>query len=151
MPKQLPPNKALLGFEPFIGTWDTTGTHGMLPGTMVKGRTSFEWHESGAFIVVKSTVDDERFPSEAVAMIGSDDVLGTYAMLYYDARGVSRIQNVSLEGATLRWSRDAPAFSQRYVLTLSEDHQTIVGKGEISKDGTTWEKDLDQDYTKVTV
>ncbi len=147
--KHFTPNKALKAFEPFIGVWDTEVEHGMIPETTLHGRTSFEWHESGMFIIVRSSIEDDRFP-DGVTIIGSDDVLGTYSMIYYDERGVSRIQKVTIGDNVLRWWRDAPDFSQRYSLTISPDHQSIVGKGELSKDGVKWEKDLDLNYTKVT-
>jgi hypothetical protein len=141
-------NKALQVFEPWIGQWDTVGIHGILSDTTLHGRTSFQWHESGAFVLMRSSIDDPRFP-DGIAIIGSDDSLHKYSMLYYDERGVSRIQDVTMEGNVLRWSRNAPGFSQRYALALSEDKQTIIGKGELSKDGSTWEKDLDLDYTRA--
>lgn len=47
------------------------------------------------------------------------------------------------------WWRNAPGFSQRFTGTLAEDGRTIAGKGELSKDGMTWEKDLELTYTRT--
>jgi hypothetical protein len=44
--------------------------------------------------------------------------------------------------------RNAPNFSQRYTWTFEDNGNTIIGKGELSKDGTTWEKDLDLTFTR---
>jgi hypothetical protein len=33
-------------------------------------------------------------------------------------------------------------------MTIADDGGTIVGKGELSKDGVSWEKDLDLTYTR---
>ncbi len=70
-------------------------------------------------------------------------------MLYFDARGVSRKQVVTFEGEMLRRWRYAPGFSQRYNFSLSKDRNTMIGKGELSVDDTTWEDDLNLTYTKI--
>jgi hypothetical protein len=103
----------------------------------------------GGLIRMDSRIHEDVGVPVGVAIIGSDDVLGTYVMVYFDARGVSRIQQVSVEGNVLRWWRDAPGFSQRYSLTIAEDGRTMVGKGELCTDGSTWEQDLDLTYTRV--
>jgi hypothetical protein len=49
----------------------------------------------------------------------------------------------------LKWWRNAPDFSQRFTGTIVDDGRTMIGKGELSKDGKAWEKDLDLTYTRV--
>src|SRR5438132_7377695 len=83
------PNPALDPLRPLIGQWRTTGTHPLVPGTTFHGRTSFEWYDGGAFVVMRSEIDEPEIPS-AVAVIGSDDAAGTCTMLYFDERGISR-------------------------------------------------------------
>jgi hypothetical protein len=95
-----------------------------------------------------SEIDDPRFPT-SVAIFGSDDTRGEYFMLSFDERGVSRKHDLSFKNNVLKWWRNAPEFSQRYTWTLVDDGNTIIGKGEISKDGLSWEKDLDLTYTRV--
>ena len=150
VPENFPSNNALKAFEPIIGVWNTVGTHPMISDTTLHGRTSFDWHEAGAFIIMHSSIEESGVPT-GVAIIGGDEMLGTYSMIYFDERGVSRICHVSMQSNIFRWWRDAPGFHQRYSLTVSEDQQSIVGKGELSKDGSNWEKDLDLDYTKANV
>jgi hypothetical protein len=70
-------------------------------------------------------------------------------MLYFDERGVSRKFEVTLRDNVWKWWRDAPGFSQRYQGAIVEGGDTIIGKGELSKDGSTWEKDLDLTYKRV--
>ena len=70
-------------------------------------------------------------------------------MLYFDERKVSRKYEVSIENNVVKWWRNAPGFSQRYSLTITDDGNTIIGKGELCEDGTTWKKDLDQTYTRI--
>jgi hypothetical protein len=148
MQKASIPNPALKRFGVLIGTWNTTGTHGLVPDTILHGRTSFEWLENGAFLMMRSEIDDPRFPS-AIAIIGSDDSEEEYYMLTFDERGVSRKHQVTLHDNIWKWWRNAPDFSQRYEGSIVDDGHTIIGKGELSKDGFSWEKDLDLTYKRV--
>jgi hypothetical protein len=135
-----------------IGNWDTTGTHGLVPDTILHGRTSFEWLENGAFLLMRSEIEDPRFPS-AVAIIGSDAAQdgaeAEYYMLIFDERGVSRKYEVTLENNVWKWWRNAPGFLQRYEGIIGDEGNSIVGKGELSKDGLSWEKDLDLTYKRA--
>jgi hypothetical protein len=141
------PNPALAPLARLVGSWTTTGSHGMMPGTELHGRSIVEWIEGGAFLRMQSEVDHPQFPT-GIAIIGSDDATGQLFMSYFDERGVSRRYEMSMHGDVWRWWRDAPGMSQRYVYTISDDARTMVGKGELSKDGKTWEKDLDLTYTR---
>jgi hypothetical protein len=143
------PNPALAPFSVLIGEWTTVGTHGLVPDTTFHGRTSFQWLEGGAFLMMQSEIDEPDIPS-GIAIFGSDDELGTYFMLYFDERGVSRRYDVSLHDTGLTWWRTAPGFSQRNTLTIVDEGRTIIGNGEISKDDVSWEQDLNLTYTRVT-
>jgi hypothetical protein len=70
-------------------------------------------------------------------------------MLYYDERGVSRIYEMTVEGSIWRMWRNAPDFMQRMTGNISDDRNTITVHGELSKDGSNWEQDLDLIYTRV--
>ena len=142
------PNPALQPFRVLIGKWNTTGTHGLMPDTILHGRTSFEWLEGGAFLMIRSEIDDPRFPS-GIAIIGSDDTEEEYYMLTFDERGVSRKYEVTLRDNLWKWWRNAPGFSQRYTGTIVDGGNTIIGKGELSRDGSSWERDLDLTYKRV--
>jgi len=89
------PNPALKPFSILIGNWITTGTHGLTGDTILHGRTSFEWLEKGAFLMMRTVIDDPHFPS-TVAIFGSDDSEKEYYMLTFDERGVSRKYEVTL-------------------------------------------------------
>jgi hypothetical protein len=142
------PNPALKPFSVLIGNWKTTGTHGQLPDTTLHGHTSFEWLEHGAFLLMRSTVDDPRVP-RTIAIIGSDDAEAECYMLTFDERGVSRKYEVSLANNRWKWWRNAQGFQQRYEALIQEDGNTMIGRGELSKDGVSWEKDLDLTYQRV--
>lgn len=142
------PNPALQSLNAFIGEWKTIGTHPKLPGVTLHGYTSFKWIEGGAFLVMHSTNDDGKIPA-GISIFGSDDTKGEFFMLYFDERQVSRKCDVMIEDNVLKWWRNAPEFSQRYSFMLADDGNTIISKGEMSKDGTTWEQDLDVTYTRT--
>jgi hypothetical protein len=142
------PNPALAPFGVLIGVWNTSGTHPGIPNTILHGRTSFEWLEGGAFLMMRSEIDEPGVPS-GIAIFGSDDSEQEYSMLYFDERGVSRKYEVSLRDNFWKWWRNAPGFHQRYEGTIVDGGNTIIGRGELSKDGLSWEKDLDQTYKRV--
>src|SRR5689334_8917834 len=96
------PNPVLAPFSVLVGTWTTTGTHLLIPDTILHGRTSFEWLENGAFLTMRSEIDEPGIPS-GIAVIGSDDVANEFFMLYFDERGVSRKYEMSLQDNVWKW------------------------------------------------
>jgi hypothetical protein len=142
------PNPALRPFGILIGEWKTIGTHPLLPNATFHGHTSFKWMEGGAFIIMHTKFKEEVIPS-GIAIFGSDDATGECFMLYSDERKISRKYDVSFQNNVLKWWRNAPGFSQRYTWTITNKGQTIIGKGELSKDGLAWEKDFGQTFTRV--
>ena len=142
------PNPALKSFQALVGEWHSTGKHPQVPGKTFHGRTSFGWHEGGAFLIMHSEIDEPEIPS-AVAVIGSDDAAGSYFMLYFDERGVSRKYDVSMTGNVLTWRREEPSLSQRATTTVDADRTTMTMKGEVSRDGGPWEDDLSLTYVRA--
>lgn len=133
-----------------VGEWTTVGTHPLLPDRTFHGRTTFTWLESGAFLLVRMHIDEPEIP-DGVAILGTDDATpDAGAMLYFDVRNVSREYRWTMSRNVFSWSRDAPGFSQRMVLTIAEDGQTIEARGEMSRDGQPWEPDLHLSYTRVS-
>ncbi len=147
-PESSIPNPALKPLSALIGEWNTVGTHPLFPGITLHGHTSFKWLEGGAFLIMRSETDEPGIPS-GVAIFGSDDSTKEYFMLYFDERGVSRKYEATLHDNIWKWWRNAPGFSQRFTGTLIDDGNTIIGHGELSRDGTNWEPDLDLTYTKL--
>jgi len=142
------PNPTLQSFEGLVGEWRTTGSHPYLPGTTLHGRTSFDWLEEGAFLIMRSEIDNPNFPS-GVAIFGSGDVAKDYFMLYFDERSISRKYDVTMKGNTLEWWRDEPSFPQRFTIAIEDDGNTMVGEGEMSRDGAAWEKDLALTFVRL--
>jgi hypothetical protein len=148
MNKAAIPNPALQPFTVLIGKWTTVGTHPLVPNTTLYGHSSFKWIEGGAFLMWFSEIEHKDFPT-GIAVFGSDDATKKYFMMYFDERKVSRKYEVSFQNGVLKWWRNDPKFSQRYTWTITDNGNTIIGKGELSKDGKAWEGDLELTYTRV--
>src|SRR5690349_24852015 len=141
------PNPALQPLECLIGEWRTEGSHPMLPGKTLHGRASFAWCDGGAFLVMRSEIDEPEVPS-GIALFGTDDDAKECSMLYFDERGVSRRYIVALRSDEWRWWRDSPKLSQRCAATLEEGGNRMVARGEMNRGGG-WEKDLELTYSRV--
>ncbi len=148
-PEAQRPNPALERLAPLIGRWRTTGTHPLVPGTTFHGRTSFEWHEAGAFVEMRTEIEEPEIPS-AVAIIGSDDSAGTLTMLYFDERDISRRYEVEVTNHAVSWHRDEAGFAQRMVLTVAADGTRLDMHGTMSHDGGAWEDDLQLTFERIT-
>jgi hypothetical protein len=146
-PKARVPNRALQQLQFLVGEWRTTGSHPMVPGTQLHGRASFAWHEGGAFLVMRSQVDAPKFP-DGIAIIGSDDAAGTFAMIYFDERGTSRLMQVTVGEQTITWRHDNPKFAQS--TTIRADGDRLVSKGRMSENDGPWTEDLSQTYERAT-
>lgn len=44
----------------------------LFPDVVLAGRAVFEWHESGAFLLVRAEIDHPKFP-DGIEIFGSDD------------------------------------------------------------------------------
>jgi hypothetical protein len=90
----------LQGWHRFIGTWETEGTHPMLPGEAIRGTSTFEWLDGERFVVWRSHYDHPQIP-DAITIIGVTD--GQLSMHYFDQRGVYRVYAASLDQAKWRY------------------------------------------------
>ena len=143
------PNPALEPLGALIGRWNTVGTHPLVPGKTLHGRTSFAWIEGGSFLIMRSRIDEPEIPS-GIAIFGSDDeASGACSMLYFDERGVSRRYEAGFQDGAVRWWRNDPEFSQRCVVRIAADGRTMESSGELSRDGAGWEPDLALTYTRA--
>src|SRR5262245_6539397 len=89
-------NPALEPLAVFIGDWDVELKFPSDPPGTARGSASFEWLEGGAFLIYRLG-DRAAGPPFAIHVISRDDVAETYALLYCDDRGVSRIYQMSFE------------------------------------------------------
>ncbi len=149
-------NLVLVHLEPLVGEWETEATHPYLPDAVIRGRATFEWLEDGRFLIWRSRHDHPDIP-DAIATLGcgnregdaSSDWEGGCLMHYFDSRGVFRVLGLDAEEGVWRFWRDQPDFPQRAVCTVSADGNTMIQDGELSRDGTTWEQDLQVTYRRV--
>ena len=152
-PKKL--NPSLVALAAFIGRWDmeirwSPKTHKDVGGPSVVLRCArFEWIEDGHFLIQYQGGPDG--PPEARWLIGRDEGSEEYCILYSDARGISRVYQMSFEDRVWRIWRDAPAFDhyQRFEGRLSVDGRSIDAHWERSADGQAWEHDFDLKYVKT--
>jgi hypothetical protein len=144
------PNPKLQPLAMFIGEWTTESRHPLLPGRTFHGRTTFEWLESGAFLLARLHTDEPEIP-DGISIFGTDDAESNAgSMLYFDVRGVSREYRWTVSGATLIWSRSTPELSQRMQLNIAADRASIVATGEMSRNSGAWEPDLQVTYTRAS-
>lgn len=140
------PTSSLKQLDSLVGEWTMVGTHPAFTSA-AHGHSSFEWLREGALLVWHFEWERPGPPS-ALSVIGHDDSVEMCSMLYADERGVARVYQMSLEGGVWKMWRDAPDFSQRMTGTFSEDGNTIIVQGELSRDGAQWEQDLGVTYTR---
>ena len=146
-PSMINPGLDALGV--FIGDWEIEiSSVRDNPSARIHGSASFQWLEGGAFLLQHTQIPGSPFPA-TTAVIGPDDAAGTFGMLYFDSRGVSRIYQMSLSEGVWKLWRDFPEFSQRFTATFSEDHNILNGSWEMSTDGLSWEHDFDIKFTKI--
>jgi hypothetical protein len=139
---------ALRKLEPLVGEWTLEATPPSGEPWPGGGRVSFEWHESGAHLIQRWTIDLPEAP-DGVAVIGCDAANGTYFQLYSDERGVCRVYEMSIGDGEWRLWRDGAPFSQRFTATIGDDGNTIAGRWEMAEDGSDWRTDFDLTYRRV--
>jgi hypothetical protein len=142
-----------------VGRWTTEATHPAVPGVIVHGSAAIEWLEGGRFLIQRTRNDHPDFP-DAIAIIGATDADRTEAlqaseraqptMHYFDSRGVFRVYEVAIDGATWKLWRNAEGFSQRFTGAFADEHKIIAGLWQMCQDGTTWQDDLRITYRRST-
>ena len=150
-PQAPQPNPALKDLAVFVGEWEMELSNASFlpdPAATAKGAVFFEWVQDGAFLVMRIG-DKASGPPAARWLIGRDESDPDYTMLYADARGVSRVYEMSFNAGTWKIWRASPGFSQRFEGILSDDGKTITARWERSGDGSQWEHDFNLTYRRV--
>ena len=133
---------ALKRLEPLVGEWILEATPPDGPPWPGEARATIEWHDSGAHLVERSTVEMPEAP-DGISIMGCDAANGTYFQLYSDERGVCRIYDMSIGNGVWKLWREGEPFAQRFTGTFSDDGNTITGRWEIAEDGTNYTTDFD--------
>ena len=140
--------EALKKLEPLVGEWtiEAKWSDGKpWPGS---GRSTFEWHDSGAHLIQRTTVELPEAP-DSISIMGCDAANGTYSQLYSDERGVCRIYEMSIGNGEWNLWREGLPFAQRFTGRISDDGQTIAGRWEIAEDGTNYTTDFFLTYRRL--
>lgn len=151
MTKTVSQNPALSDLEVFVGDWTMVLSNAsFLPSASetMTGHVAIEWFEGGAFLGLSMGNNPSGTP-DAFWLISRDASRSNYVVLYYDARKVSRVYEMSFSEGTWKMWRNSPDFSQRFEGKFSADRNSIKARWEKSSDGSTWEHDFDVTYTKV--
>ena len=144
---------ALERLETLVGEWSLEAVFpGAAPAGVV-GRSRFEWALGRQFLVQRSEVSHPDAP-DSMAIVAFDSDHGAYTQHYFDSRGVARLYAMGFNGDGWTLVRESPDFSpldfsQRFTSTFSDDGNTIHGRWETSRDGSTWEHDFDLTYTRA--
>lgn len=139
---------ALRALEPLVGEWSLEARPpGGEPWPGV-ARAIIEWHDSGAHLVQRSTIELPEAP-DGVSIMGCDAANGTYYQLYSDERGVCRVYEMSIDAREWKLWRTGEPFPQRFTATISDDGQTIAGRWEKADDGTNFTVDFDLTYRRI--
>ena len=136
--------EALKRLEPLIGEWklEAIGPGGEpWPG---EARARIEWHDSGAHLVQRSTVEMPEAP-DTVSIMGCDAANGTYYQLYSDDRGVCRIYEMSIDEHEWKlWREGSPSPSASPAGSRTTARRSrALGEG---RDGTNYKTDFELFY-----
>ena len=140
-------NPELEALDVLLGEWSLEATHPAYPSTVVPGRATFEWLEGRQFLIQRSRSDHQDFP-DSISVIGVAADSERLAAHYFDSRGVQRIYAMSMSDGVMRMWRDEPGFSQRFTGSFGNGGDAISGLWELSRDGSTWDDDLEVSFRR---
>lgn len=135
----------------FIGTWAIEVIHPQIQATPIVGETSFEWLND-SYVIQRTKIGKPEFPGSTV-IYDWDDTKGQYVQHYFDSRGVTRLYEMSFEGAVWKLWRTEPDFSpldfhQRFSGKVDETGNLIESSWEQSADCVQWEHDFGLNYRR---
>ena len=139
---------ALKELEALIGEWTLEAIRPGGEPWSAEGRATFEWHDSGAHVVQRWTVESPEAP-DGVSIMGCDAANATYYQLYSDDRGVCRVYGMSIGDGEWRLWREGKPFAQRFTGRFEDGGDTIVGRWETAEDATNYETDFELIYRRV--
>ncbi len=140
--------QALRELEPLVGEWRMEAIPPSGEPWPGDARASFEWHDSRAHLVGRSTIEMPEAP-DSISIIGCDAANGSYYQLYSDDRGVCRVYEMSIGGGEWRLWREGEPFAQRFTASFEDGGTTIVGRWETGDEDGGYETDFDLIYRRL--
>jgi len=134
--------------EPLVGEWSVEARSPNGEPWPGAGRVTFEWHESGAHLVGRSTVEAKEAP-DSLSIIGCDGANGTYFQLYSDERGVCRVYEMAIGNGEWKLWREGEPFAQRFTASFGANGTTITGRWEIAEGDAQYRTDFELLYRKI--
>jgi hypothetical protein len=133
-----------------VGEWNLEFIFATDPDHHLHGREDFEWMKDRIFLFERWHVAHPD-ATDRVGIIGANDDGETFTMHSFGSRGQTPVYNMSLNDGIWKLRHDLPGLSQRFEGKFSEDGNTITGYWERSTDGSSWERDFDLIYSRVTL
>ena len=142
--------ESLDDLELFVGQWRMVAGFASNEADAPRAVTTFNWLSGRRFLIQQWEVDHPDAP-DGIAIIGVASGDAPYVQHYFDSRGVSRTYDMEFADRTWALHRvgTSPDFSQRFFGNFSEDTNTIVGRWEICRGGSSWSHDFDLTYVRV--
>jgi hypothetical protein len=130
------PAAAVLNLEPFVGTWDTSGTildADGSAGAELRATDTYEWFPGNFFLVHHVHGKLGEVEVRTLEVIGAGDGDSCVARSF-DNAGQSGEYIVALRHRS--WSIEGK--TERFRGSFSEDFRTLEGLWEAAEDGMTW-------------
>jgi len=134
-----------------VGAWTMALSNASFlpsPTDIVSGSATFTWIENGALLALYQSTKPSGTP-DARWIISRDEDGADFTVLYFDARGVSRVYGMRFADRTWSMWRDTAEFSQRFTATVSDDWNTISGRWEKRVGSGSWEHDFDLTFQRT--
>jgi hypothetical protein len=139
---------------PLVGSWTVEAEFADLEPSVVRGRSTFDWHLGRRFVREQNEMDHPDAPDSLSVLAPDPSRPGGWLQHYFDARGVVRLYEMSFDGRTWTLARRTPDFSpldfaQRFTGELSDDGAVISGRWETADDGERWRLDFLLTYRRT--
>ena len=140
--------------EPLIGSW-TVEAEFPTPGPLViRGRSTFDWLLARRYVLQQMEMDHPDAPDSHSILAPDPGRPGGWLQHYFDARGVTRLYEMSFDGRTWSLTRREPDFSpldfaQRFTADLADGGDTLTGAWYTASGGDDWQLDFRVTYRRA--
>jgi hypothetical protein len=131
---------------PLVGTWAVSLRWSAATHKLVGGPPEIEAEAEISWLGRRGILHYQFGPSHWLA--GSDETNEGYTVLYADARGVTRIYQMSFVRGVWRIWRDAPGFRQRFEGRVRDGGRRIEAFWDKAEDDGSWVRDFDMTFSR---